>query len=224
MTTVVPRLSFKILRYKYWIDTSLGTLCFPILEHSFPHSDNFQSLESYHNKMASLSICFMAFFLAFSLTYHPKSVQAMERRPDPGTENDLLEQMVRSGFQPVGMPNDDVADDPTLIGFSKSKIGTIRPTTSSLSDQYLRSMIDLYLADMIRQMNMRSRPRYGRSVSTNGVATFGTPNLNSPIEQTFKRPEKKISTGIEDGIRKLRMKLILSQRNREMTGSNYGPK
>lgn len=173
--------------------------------------------------MTRLSICFLAFFLAFSLTYDPTSVQAMERIPDPGTENELLEQIVRSGLRPAGIPNDDVTDDPTLVGFSKSKIASIRPTSSpSLSDEYLRSMIDLYLADMIRQMNMRSRPRYGRSVSTNGIANFGISNLNSPIEEIFKGPEKRISTGIEDGIRKRHV--ILSQRNHEMIGANYGPK
>lgn len=101
--------------------------------------------------MGRFSLCFVVFFIGLSCSSSLLAVDALAIAETGRNDlNDVLELSNYNQVSPVTMSD---AEHELLDQARKSK-----------QEDALRMMIEQYLVDTIRQMNLKSRPRYGRSI------------------------------------------------------------
>lgn len=101
--------------------------------------------------MGRLSLCFLVFFIGLSVSSSVLEVDGLAIT-ETG-RNDLNDVLELSTYNQVS---------PATISDAEREL--LDQTRKTKQEDALRMMIEQYLVDTIRQMNLKSRPRYGRSI------------------------------------------------------------
>lgn len=102
--------------------------------------------------MGRLSLCFVVLFIGLSVSSSLLEVNALAIA-DTG-RNDLGEVLELATYNQA----------PPMLSITDAECELLDQARKSKQEDALKMMIEQYLVDTIRQMNLKSRPRYGRSL------------------------------------------------------------